>query len=261
MIAVEEWKVENNLTFLGMPHFVASGSHYSNNKYRFLVLPKYKKDLEAILRTKRIFNLKTVLVIASRIIDTLEYIHSQGYVHSDIKAPNIMLSQGNSRIQPKRQCRYAKKIDNKTPMKIHKKFKHHRFNLRPITKTNYYDDSPYLDEMLSVYEKCETEAKSATNTFEGDQIYLLDYGLATKYILTNGEHREFAVDHRRAHAGTIQFCSRDAHKGVASRRSDLESLAYNMIYWLTGKYALYSVLLQEIKLFHLRYFALACRCE
>lgn len=181
------------------------------------------------MSTKIIFNLKTVLVIASRIIDTLEYIHSHGYVHSDIKAPNIMLSQGNSRTQPKRQCSYAKKLD-RSPLRIHKKWKHHRFNLRPITKTKYYDDSRYL----SVHDS-ERETKDVVNTFEGDQIYLLDYGLATKYILTNGEHREFAVDHRRAHAGTIQFCSRDAHKGVASRRSDLESLAYNMIYWLTGK--------------------------
>lgn len=30
------------------------------------------------------------------------------------------------------------------------------------------------------------------------------------------------------------FCSRDAHKGAQSRRSDLECLAYNMVYWLSG---------------------------
>lgn len=67
-----------------------------------------------------------------------------------------------------------------------------------------------------------------------EHVYLLDYGLASKYILSNGEHREFCTDERRAHAGTTLFCSRDAHKGMVSRRSDLESLAYNMIYWLTG---------------------------
>lgn len=68
-----------------------------------------------------------------------------------------------------------------------------------------------------------------------DQVYLLDYGLACKYLFSNGEHKPFCVDERKAHAGTILFCSRDAHKGVASRRSDLESLGYNIIYWLTGK--------------------------
>lgn len=144
-------------------------------------------------------------------------------------------------MQPKRQCRFAKKTD-RSPLIVRKKRKSHRFNLRSIRKTNYCDDSPYLDEMLSVDKVPQTETNNVVDTFDGDQIYLLDYGLATKYILTNGEHREFAVDHRRAHAGTIQFCSRDAHKGVASRRSDLESLAYNMIYWLTGKYKFCCVL-------------------
>nr|XP_023023404.1 casein kinase I homolog 3-like [Leptinotarsa decemlineata] len=69
---------------------------------------------------------------------------------------------------------------------------------------------------------------------ESDRVFLLDYGLASKYLLSNGEHKEFCPDQRRAHAGTVLFCSRDAHKGVLSRRSDLESLAYNIVYWLTG---------------------------
>lgn len=65
------------------------------------------------------------------------------------------------------------------------------------------------------------------------QLYLLDFGLASKYRLSTGEHKTCG-DERKAHAGTLIFCSRDAHKGIQSRRSDLESLAYNMVYWLTG---------------------------
>lgn len=34
--------------------------------------------------------------------------------------------------------------------------------------------------------------------------------------------------------GTMLFCSRDAHKGAQSRRSDLECLAFNIVYWLSG---------------------------
>lgn len=65
-------------------------------------------------------------------------------------------------------------------------------------------------------------------------MYLLDYGLASKYLTSNNTHKPFCVDERKAHAGTILFCSRDAHKGVQARRSDLECLGYNMIYWLCG---------------------------
>lgn len=92
MYLVEEWKEQQQLSSLGMPHYVASGSHlHKGNKYRFLILPRYKTDLESILEEKKRFNLKTVLTVSMQIIDILEYIHSKGYVHSDIKASNILL--------------------------------------------------------------------------------------------------------------------------------------------------------------------------
>lgn len=63
----------------------------------------------------------------------------------------------------------------------------------------------------------------------------MDYGLATKYINSDGQHRQYCNDERKAHAGTLMFCSLDAHLGAQSRRSDLECLGYNLIYWLTAK--------------------------
>lgn len=66
---------------------------YEDMKYRFLVLPRYEKDLEAIFQNVSKFNLKTVLLISKQILQVLEYIHEKGYIHSDIKAANIMLSK------------------------------------------------------------------------------------------------------------------------------------------------------------------------
>jgi len=42
------------------------------------------------------------------------------------------------------------------------------------------------------------------------------------------------MDQRRAHDGTLEFTSRDAHLGAHSRRSDLECLGYNLLYWSEG---------------------------
>ena len=46
------------------------------------------------------------------------------------------------------------------------------------------------------------------------QVYLVDYGLATKYQ-PDGKHKEYKEDPRKAHDGTIEFTSTDAHKGVS----------------------------------------------
>lgn len=73
----------------------------------------------------------------------MEYIHSRGYAHADVKGSNILL-QGNGK------------------------------------------------EKLA---------------------YLVDYGLAYRFRTSSGEHKVFVQDARRAHEGTLEFTSRDAHHG------------------------------------------------
>ncbi|VDO40831.1 unnamed protein product [Haemonchus placei] len=59
---------------------------------------------------------------------------------------------------------------------------------------------------------------------------LADYGLARM-----SSSNEDKPDKKRAHNGTAIFTSCDAHRGChPSYRGDLEILAYNMVYWLTG---------------------------
>ncbi|CAH1989338.1 unnamed protein product [Acanthoscelides obtectus] len=239
---IAEWKQQKNLEYLGMPHYVSSGSHYHRGeKYRFLIMPKYKMDLERIFKENRIFNLKTVLTISLQLMDILEYIHSKGYVHCDVKAANIMLgttTETSDVLQmeletvekPVFRCTRQRR-EPPTIITQNRCRKTRQCHRKPV---KYIDDIPFLDEVLDDFEGTK-EAKCEKKTVaEHNHIFLLDFGLATKYLQTNGEHKKFCTDERRAHVGTMLFCSRDAHKGVLSRRSDLESLAYNMVYWLTG---------------------------
>lgn len=95
-----------------MPHIVASGIHDKQSnlskvtgkgrsrakpqeslKYRFLVIPRFGTDLQVMLNKHTSFSVKTTYTIAIKIIDILEYIHSFGYTHGDIKGSNLLLSR------------------------------------------------------------------------------------------------------------------------------------------------------------------------
>ena len=66
-----------------------------------------------------------------------------------------------------------------------------------------------------------------------DYIYLIDFEIAKKYI-KYGEHILYKVDKRIK--GNRDFISLNTHLGKEiSRRDDIESLGYNLIYFMKGK--------------------------
>ncbi|XP_075211966.1 serine/threonine-protein kinase VRK1-like [Lycorma delicatula] len=90
---IDVWVARNELKALGMPYYVGAGSHvYKGERYRFLIIPRFGDDLQKLLiQHKKKFHIKTVLTLASYIIDTLEYIHGSGYIHADIKPGNLLV--------------------------------------------------------------------------------------------------------------------------------------------------------------------------
>ena len=56
------------------------------------------KDLGHLLKhCKQKFKLKTVLMIADQLIETIEFIHSKNYMHCDIAPRNIMMGIGSDK--------------------------------------------------------------------------------------------------------------------------------------------------------------------
>lgn len=312
-----------------MPIYISSGSftdENTGNRYRFLVLPRYDIDLQKIIARTKVLDLKNVLVLAIQILDVLEYLHEQGYTHSDIKSSNLMLGfdggivnkiplikpspsfqketkevavlsgkhrkakTGKSRTtnyyddedfiikersandseEEESNIRLAnvkkklrKILSDKDSRTMHR---HHAFNLRQLTNdVNYEDlnssvcsDQSYqilLDDfghknlirtseefIQDVRKKAKDESvnnlddthKEAVLSQSNGHIYLLDYGLASKFLNSKGNHKDFGMDARKAHDGTLEYSSRDSHIGAHSRRSDLETLGYNLLDWLTG---------------------------
>jgi len=68
----------------------------------------------------------------------------------------------------------------------------------------------------------------------GCDVFVVDFGLACKYKDNFGFHCDGGGDERKAHEGTLEYTSRDAHIGAHSRRGDLETLGYNLVHWASG---------------------------
>ncbi|PAA87836.1 hypothetical protein BOX15_Mlig016940g2 [Macrostomum lignano] len=64
-------------------------------------------------------------------------------------------------------------------------------------------------------------------------LYIIDFGLAITYRMPNGQHNPMLKE--RSLVGTPRYCSLNAHNKLSlSRRDDLISLAYILIYFIKG---------------------------
>jgi vaccinia related kinase len=95
---ITNFKTEHKLKALGMPEFIAMGSHdIQDMKHRFIVLPRFGTDVQKILlENDHKFPTHTALRIGWQMLNVLEYIHNQTYVHGDIKGANILLGFGKN---------------------------------------------------------------------------------------------------------------------------------------------------------------------
>lgn len=194
------------------------------------------------------------------------YYDDEDFVIKDYKSPsNSEDNNDNDKRLANVKKKLRKILSDRDSRTLHR---HHAFNLRQLSNyVNYEDmnssvcsDQSYqklLDDFgdknlirttkdfqedsrkRNAREKGEPEIldeiyQEAVSSQSNGQIYLLDYGLASKFLDSEGKHKDFGMDARKAHDGTLEYSSRDSHIGAHSRRSDLETLGYNLLDWLTG---------------------------
>lgn len=69
---------------------------------------------------------------------------------------------------------------------------------------------------------------------ESHKLYCIDFGLSKKYLKRNGAHIDFSD--KKRFCGTARYASIAAHKNCEqSRKDDLESIAYILIYMYKGR--------------------------
>ncbi|KAM6223605.1 LOW QUALITY PROTEIN: serine/threonine-protein kinase VRK3 [Rhynchocyon petersi] len=91
-LQVSKWKKLYSIPLLAIPTCLGFGIH--QDKYRFMVLPMLGRSLQSALddHPKHVMSERSVFQMACRLLDALEFLHENEYVHGNVTAENIFVN-------------------------------------------------------------------------------------------------------------------------------------------------------------------------
>ncbi|KAM8790494.1 serine/threonine-protein kinase VRK3 isoform 1-T5 [Rhynchonycteris naso] len=91
-LQVNKWKKLYSMPLLAIPTCVGFGIH--QDRYRFLVFPMLGRSLQLVLddTPKHVIPMRSVFQMACRLLDALEFLHENEYVHGNVTAENVFVN-------------------------------------------------------------------------------------------------------------------------------------------------------------------------
>lgn len=111
-----------------------------------------------------------------------------------------------------------------------------RFSLKTVIMLGYQmiDRVEYVHSRGLVHRDLKPENFLLGCGRQGNQVFIIDFGLAKEYVDPE-TRRHIPFRERRSFTGTARYASRNQHCGIEhSRRDDIESLSYVLMYFLRG---------------------------
>ncbi|KAG8487096.1 hypothetical protein CXB51_020643 [Gossypium anomalum] len=171
--------------------------------YNVMVIELLGPSLEDLYNyCNRKLSLKSVLMLADQLINRVEFMHSRGFLHRDIKPDNFLMGLG-------RKANQVYIIDYGLAKKYRDLQSHKHI--------------PYRYAFVI----CFLSAIVALALVSCSSLDLLFLSVVCKMFLSQRENKNLT--------GTARYASVNTHLGVEqSRRDDLESLGYVLMYFLRG---------------------------
>lgn len=148
---------------IGIPKFY---SYFSSNNYNFMIFELLGKNLEDVFSSKcnKSFSLSTIVQLGEQMLNRIEFLHSKGFLHCDIKPENFVMGSGSKK----------------------------------------------------------------------NIVYLIDFGISKRFRNSKTKAHIPYLEGQKM-KGTARYTSINSHLKISlSRRDDLESLAYCIIYFYKG---------------------------